>query len=73
MGQEFSWYVVLSLEEVNDVSLDGKMCHFMLSDVQKPTSVQKRVVMFSNGNDNVIEKESKKNGKERSLKQNANV
>lgn len=33
MGQEFSWYVVLSLEEVNDVSLDGKMCHFMLSDV----------------------------------------
>lgn len=72
MGQ-FSWYVVLSLEEVNDVSLDGKMCHFMLSDVQKPTSVQKRVVMFSNGNDNVIEKESKKNGKERSLKQNANV
>lgn len=45
----------------------------MLSDVQKPTSVQKRVVMFSNGNDNVIEKESKKNGKERSLKQNANV
>ena len=49
------------------------MCHFMLSDVQKPTSVQKRVVMFSNGNDNVIEKESKKNGKERSLKQNANV
>lgn len=73
MGQEFSWYVVLSLEEVNDVSLDGKMCHFMLSDVQKPTSVQKRVVMFSNGNDNVIEKESKKNGKERSLKQNSNV
>lgn len=72
MGQ-FSWYVVLSLEEVNDVSLDGKMCHFMLSDVQKPTSVQKRVVMFSNENDNVIEKESKKNGKERSLKQNANV
>lgn len=67
MGQEFSWYVVLLLEEVNDISLDGKMCHFMLSDVQKPTSVQKRVVMFSNGNDNVIEKESKKMEKKEAL------
>lgn len=45
----------------------------MLSDVQKPTSVQKRVVMFSNGNDNVIEKDSKKMEKKEALNKNANV
>lgn len=39
----------------------------MLSDVQKPTSVQNRVVMFSNGNDYVIEKESKKIEKKEAL------